>query len=175
MQFMEKNGNGGGVKRLISNRDLRYVYVGRMSISAHTSIVRKVFRLVRHAMAVNRCAEISFQNIGAGFHLSHGNAIILTAKARIGENCSLRNGITIGAEMRGKRKGAPTIGNKVWIGPNATIVGKINVGNDVLIGANSYVNFDVPDHSIVLGNPGRIIRKENATQDYIIYELTEYR
>ena len=165
----------GGVKRRISNRDLRYVYVGRMSISAHTSIVRKVFRLVRHAMAVNRCAEISFQNIGAGFHLSHGNAIILTAKARIGENCSLRNGITIGAEMRGKRKGAPTIGNKVWIGPNATIVGKINVGNDVLIGANSYVNFDVPDHSIVLGNPGRIIRKENATQDYIIYELTEYR
>ena len=136
----------GGVKRLISNRDLRYVYVGRMSISAHTSIVRKVFRLVRHAMAVNRCAEISFQNIGAGFHLSQG-----------------------------KRKGAPTIGNKVWIGPNATIVGKINVGNDVLIGANSYVNFDVPDHSIVLGNPGRIIRKENATQDYIIYELTEYR
>ena len=77
--------------------------------------------------------------------------------------------------MRGKRQGAPTIGNKVWIGPNATIVGKINVGNDVLIGANSYVNFDVPDHSIVLGNPGRIIRKENATQDYIIYELTEYR
>ena len=91
MHFMEKNGNGGGVKRLISNRDLRYVYVGRMSISAHTSIVRKVFRLVRHAMAVNRCAEISFQNIGAGFHLSHGNAIILTAKASIGENCSLRN------------------------------------------------------------------------------------
>ena len=72
-------------------------------------------------------------------------------------------------------KSSSNIGNKVWIGPNATIVGKINVGNDVLIGANSYVNFDVPDHSIVLGNPGRIIRKENATQDYIIYELTEYR
>lgn len=57
----------GGVKRLISNRDLRYVYVGRMSISAHTSIVRKVFRLVRHAMAVNRCAEISFQKLELDF------------------------------------------------------------------------------------------------------------
>lgn len=163
----------GGIKRLISNRDLRYVYVGRMSTSAHTSIVRKVFRIVRHAMAVNRCAEISFQNIGAGFHLSHGNAIVLTAKATIGENCSLRNGITIGIEMRGKRKGAPTIGNKVWIGPNATIVGKIKVGNDVLIGANSYVNFDVPDHSIVIGNPGKIISKENATEDYIVNIVSE--
>lgn len=102
------NGNGGGIKRLVSNRDLRCVYVGQISASAHTSIVRKIFRLVRHVMAVNRCAEISFQNIGAGFHLSHGNAIILTAKARIGEKCSLRNGITIGVEMCGKRKGVPT-------------------------------------------------------------------
>ena len=85
----------------------------------------------------------------------------------------MRNGITIGVELRGKRKGAPTIGNRVWIGPNATIVGKIKVGNDVLIGANSYVNFDVPDHSIVIGNPGKIISKENATEDYIVNIISE--
>ena len=82
-----------------------------------------------------------------------------------------RSGITIGVELRGKRKGAPTIGDRVWIGPNATIVGKISVGNDVLIGANSYVNFDVPDHSIVIGNPGRIICKENATEGYIVHKI----
>ena len=57
--------------------------------------------------------------------------------------------------------------------PNATIVGKINAGNDVLIEANSYVNFDVPDHSIVVEKPGRMIHKENARLDYIIHELTE--
>ena len=61
----------------------------------------------------------------------------------------------------------------MWIGPNATIVGKIKVGNDVLIGANSYVNFDVPDHSIVIGNPGKIISKENATEDYIVNIISE--
>ena len=61
----------------------------------------------------------------------------------------------------------PTIGNNVWIGINATIVGKINIGNDVLIAPNSYINCDVPDHSIVIGNPCKIIRKDDATEFYI--------
>lgn len=75
--------------------------------------------------------------------------------------------MTIGQENRGRRKGAPTIGNKVWLGVNSTIVGNITIGDDVLIAPNSYVNFDVPPHSIVIGNPGKIIHRENATQDYI--------
>ena len=86
-------------KRLISNRDIRYIYAGRMSTSAKNVFVRMFFRFVRHSMAVKRCAEISFQNVGAGFHVSHGTAIIVTAKAKIGENCSLRNGITIICKM----------------------------------------------------------------------------
>lgn len=138
----------GGIKRLVSNRDLRCVYVGQISASAHTSIVRKIFHLVRHVMAVNRCAEISFQNIGAGFHLSHGNAIILTAKARIGEKCSLRNGITIGVEMCGKRKGAPTKRN-VYI----ESLKKVKAGNGVLInhGVHLYIGLN-NDSQITIGN-----------------------
>ena len=65
----------------------------------------------------------------------------------------------VGVENRGKRKGIVKIGNNVWIGINSVIVGKIKVGNDVLIAPNCYINFDVPDHSIVIGNPGKIIRK----------------
>ena len=163
----------GGVKRILSNRDLRYVYVGRVSAHSSNPAVRFIFRIMRHRMAVNRCCEISFQNIGDGFHLSHGNAIIINAQAKIGENCSLRNGITIGVEMRGARKGSPTIGDRVWIGPGAIIVGKVVVGNDVLIGANAYVNFDVPNHSIVIGNPGKVIHKDNATEGYIANIITE--
>ena len=70
-------------------------------------------------------------------------------------------------ENRGKRKGAPEIDDDCWIGTNAVIVGKIRIGSDVLIAPLTYVNFDVPDHSIVLGNPGRIIPKEQATRSYI--------
>lgn len=67
----------------------------------------------------------------------------------------------------GGRQGAPVIGNEVWIGINAAIVGKITIGDDVLIAPNSYVNCDVPSHSIVFGNPCIIKHRENATEGYI--------
>jgi serine O-acetyltransferase len=53
------------------------------------------------------------------------------------------------------------------------VVGNIKIGNNVLIAPNSYVNFDVPDNSIVIGNPGKIIPHENPTKDYILYVLDE--
>ena len=83
------------------------------------------------------------------------------------ENCNISHGVTIGQANRGKLRGCPVIGNKVWIGTGAVIVGKISIGSNVLIAPNSYVNFDVPDNSIVFGNPGRIIPKANATDSYI--------
>ena len=61
--------------------------------------------------------------------------------------------MVIGQTNRGKNKGVPTIGNEVWIGINAAIVGGITIGDDVLIAPNSFVNVDVPSHSVVFGNP----------------------
>lgn len=70
-------------------------------------------------------------------------------------------------EWGGVKIGVPTIGNDVWIDPNAVIVGGINIGDNVLIAANSFVNFDVPSNSIVIGNPGKIIPSVRATEGYI--------
>ena len=67
----------------------------------------------------------------------------------------------------GGRQGTPVIGNEVWIGINAAIVGKVTIGDDVLIAPNSYVNCDVPSHSIVFGNPCIIKHREDATEGYI--------
>ena len=67
----------------------------------------------------------------------------------------------------GGRQGTPVIGNEVWIGINAAIVGKITIGDDVLIAPNSYVNCDVPSHSIVFGNSCIIKHRENATEGYV--------
>lgn len=67
----------------------------------------------------------------------------------------------------GGRQRTPVIGNEVWIGINAAIVGKVTIGDDVLIAPNSYVNCDVPSHSIVFGNPCIIKHRENATEGYI--------
>ena len=63
------------------------------------------------------------------------------------------------------------MGDDVRIGSNAVVVGKIIIGNDVLIAPNAYVNFNVPSHSIVIGNPGKIISSDNATEGYIIYKV----
>ena len=76
-------------------------------------------------------------------------------------------GCVIGQCNTGKYKGTPIIGDNVFIGANSVIVGGITIGEDVLISPNSFVNFDIPNHSIVIGNPGRIHFRENATEGYI--------
>jgi len=105
--------------------------------------------------------------IGEGLYLGHAYCITINSEVVIGKNCNIHKGVTIGQENRGKRKGTPVIGNEVWIGINSTIVGRITIGDDVLIAPNSYVNCDIPSHSIVMGNPCMIKHKENATKDYI--------
>ena len=95
------------------------------------------------------------------------------AELIIGDNCTIYPGVIIGMEFRGKRIGNPIIGNNVWIGPNAVIVGDVTIGDDVLLAPLTYVNFDVPSHSVVLGNPGVIKPKENATEKYIV--RTDYQ
>ena len=105
--------------------------------------------------------------IGEGFYIGHCGRIIINPNTVLGRNINIATGVTIGQENRGKRKGTPIIGDNVWIGTNAVIVGNIKIGNDVIIAPLSYVNFDVPDHSIVIGNPGKIINREQATKDYI--------
>ena len=105
--------------------------------------------------------------VGKGFYIGHPYNITINKDAVLGENVNIHKGVTIGRENRGKRKGAPVIGNQVWFGINSAVVGNIKIGDDVLIAPNSYVNCDVPSHSVVIGNPCKIISKENATQDYI--------
>lgn len=96
-----------------------------------------------------------------------GGGICMHPASRIRANVTIFHGVTIGATRRGKFKGVPVIGNKVWIGSNATIVGKILIGNNVLIALNSYVNRDIPSHSICMGTSMTILARENATENYI--------
>ena len=129
----------------------------------------KLFYMVR-LMSISNRTQIQIPartKIGEGFYIGHLGRVIIHPDAVLGKNVNVGTGVTIGMENRGKRKGAPTIGDNCWIGTNAVIVGNIKIGSDVLIAPLAYVNFDVPDHSIVVGNPGRIIPRENATEGYI--------
>jgi len=115
-----------------------------------------------------RGIEIGYTvSIGKGLYLGHAYNITINKDAVLGDNCNIHKGVTIGRENRGKREGSPTIGSNVWIGIGAIVVGRISIGDDVLIAPNSYINCDVPSHSIVIGNPCIIKPRENATQNYI--------
>ncbi|MFA7616143.1 MAG: serine acetyltransferase [Weeksellaceae bacterium] len=105
--------------------------------------------------------------IGGGLYLGHWGTVVVNPKAKIGKNCNLAHGVTIGQTNRGEKTGVPEIGDDVWIGANAVIVGGIKIGNNVLIAPNTYVNQDVESDSIAVGNPMTVIKNEKATEGYL--------
>lgn len=84
----------------------------------------------------------------------------------VGKNVDCLNGVLLGQIDSGVKAGTPVIGDNVFLGTNSIVVGKIKIGNDVLIAPGAYVNFDVPDHSIMV-EIRKIIPKQNATEGYI--------
>lgn len=105
--------------------------------------------------------------VGRGLYINHFGRVIINSAAVLGNNITIGTGVTVGQTNRGKKKGAPVIADNVWIGTNAVVVGSVNIGTDVMIAPNAFVNFDVPPHSIVVGNPAKIISREGATDGYI--------
>jgi serine O-acetyltransferase len=94
--------------------------------------------------------------VGRRFRIDHFGGIIISGDAVFGDDCVIRNGVTVGLRHTGIR-GAPIIGNRVDIGAGAKILGPIRVGDDVAIGANAVVLKDVPANSIAVGVPARIL------------------
>lgn len=123
-----------------------------------------IYKLGLYSLERLRLLEIPRTcKIGGGVFFAHFHCITINPKAVIGRNCTILKGVTIGMEMRGRRWGCPMIGDNVYIGINSTIVGNVTIGDDVLIAANSFVNCDIPSHSVVFGNPCVIKHKDNAT------------
>lgn len=105
--------------------------------------------------------------IGKGLYINHFGPVVINGRAEIGDNCTLGNVVTIGQMNRGPREGCPKIGSGVFIGAGAVVVGKIVIGDNVLVAPNAYVNFDVPGDSMVIGNPAVVKRHANPTAGYV--------
>ena len=152
----------------------RFHYYFRKAQNATNPLLKLYYRWVFSRLKKKKHIEIyAGTKIGRGLYLGHPYCITLNPEVRLGSNINLHKGVTIGQENRGPRKGTPVIGDCVWIGVNATVVGNIRIGNDVLIAPNSYVNCDVPDHSVVFGNPCVIKPREHATEGYINRTVAE--
>lgn len=115
-----------------------------------------------------RCAEIvANQNVERGFTWGYAYNITINNRVLIGSNCKIHKGGVIGQAYHGPHKGYSTIGDRVWIGINSAIVGNVNIGDDVMIAPNCFVNVDIPSHSVVFGNPCIFKHRAWATEGYV--------
>lgn len=159
------------IKDFIFQHRLRYMVYFRLAQSTRSRLLHifceyKLYRLCRkYGIEIKTSTKI-----GSGFVMIHPYNITISRDAVIGKNVNIMKGATIGY-AHGKRPGVPLVGDCVYIGLNATILGGITIGDDVMIAPNAFVNCDIPSHSVVLGNPCVIIPKENATGEYIYYRV----
>lgn len=100
--------------------------------------------------------------IGSGFYIGHFGGIVVNIRSVIGNNCNISHGVTLGESCRGGNKGYPVLGDNIYIGPGAKIVGAVKIGNNVAIGANCVVTKNIPDNSVVVGVPGKVISQDGS-------------
>jgi serine O-acetyltransferase len=153
---------------MLFEQGLWAVCVYRFSRWTHTMnipIISNLMRLVAYFFfkVIEMTTGISIPGsaqIGRGFYVGHFGGIVLHSNVKIGENCSIGPGVVIGTRALGK-KGVPQIGNNVYIGTGAKILGGITIGDNARIGANAVVVKDVPAGATAVGIPAKILLKSS--------------
>jgi len=103
-------------------------------------------------------------DIGPGLYIPHSGCIVINPHCKIGKNLYLSHDVLLGKAHSGKRKGTPDVGDDVFIGAGARLLGKLTVGNNAAIGANAVVLNDVPANSFVAGAPAKVVSATSARQ-----------
>lgn len=162
---------------VIGGESYKYNFWLRTSRYAETVPLLKytlypIARVMLHHLTYRMGIIISpWTQIGSGFYIGHFGGIVVHRNSVIGKNCNISQGVTLAQANRGKNKGYPVLGDNVYIGPGAKIVGAVKIGTNVAVGANCVVTRDIPDNSVVVGIPGRVI-SQNGTTDYV--DRTDY-
>ena len=156
------------VKRMLRPPELQYLALFRKAEACKFKPLKLYYTVKLKKLSYKTQIQIPVRTkIGEGFYIGHTGRVIVNPDAVLGKNMNISTGVIIGAENRGARCGAPVFQGDCWIGANAVVVGNVTIGEDVLIAPLAFVNFDVPAHSVVIGNPAKIFKKENATESYI--------
>ena len=95
--------------------------------------------------------------IGKNLFIDHGSGTVIGETAKIGNNCTIYHGVTLGGTGKNSKMRHPQVGNNVMIGCGAKILGPIIIGNNVKIGANAVILNNVPDGKTVVGVPGKTL------------------
>jgi len=138
---------------------------GRWRYTIKNPVLRKplslVYKFLYKIVQVTAGIELPCEvEVGKNFRIDHFGGIIISGFARFGDNCVIRNEVTVGLRHV-ENPVAPRIGNNVDIGAGAKVLGGITIGDNVAIGANAVVITDVPSDSIAVGNPARILPRKS--------------
>ncbi len=117
------------------------------------------------SFTVNKFCEVFMEmcidpqaSIGGGLYIGHIGGVHINPQAVLGKNCDIAHRVTIGTSAMG-RQGAPILGDDVYIGTGATLVGKIRIGSGAKIASNTLVMSNIPDGATVMGVPGRVVMR----------------
>ena len=135
-------------------------------------LLRPFYMVGKRLVEIYAGASLSPQaRIGRGLYIDHFGSIFIAASI-IGENFTLSHEVTIGVAGRSDKRGLPQLGDRVFIGAGAKIIGPITIGNDVAIGANAVVMTDLPDCAVAVGIPAKIISYKGSF-DFVLYKNME--
>jgi serine O-acetyltransferase len=163
-----------GVWAVVGYRFARWTHTSRMP-----SPLRKVLNILATLLSllVDVLTNIELPataQIGPGLFIAHTGYIVLASGVRMGRHCTLAHGVTIGHAGGGERgaEELPVIGDRVYVGPGAAIIGGVSVGDDALIGVGAIVTRSVPPRGVAAGNPARVISFKGSFE-VIFYEGME--
>lgn len=152
---------------LVARRTFRPIVTARLLHWAKGGLLRRPLMLLLLPIHVifrwSAAMDLPHQaQLGRGFRIDHGWGLVINSNAKIGQNVTLFHGVTLGQSDHVNRAGErsttfPVIEDEVWIGPNAVIAG-VKVGRGSRIAGGAFVSFDVPAHSLVIGNPATVVR-----------------
>lgn len=121
-------------------------------------LISKVYVITSFIILITSGVELHRETtIGSDFHIMHGRNILIHPESVIGDRCGIMHDVTIGTNMK---PGVPVIGNDVFIGAGAKVLGDITVGDNSVISANSLVTVNVPANTVAIGVPAKIIKSD---------------
>ncbi len=150
-----------GVEVIFAYPGFHAIFLHRINHMLWNAGIPLMPRLLSHIARFFTGIEIHpAAKIGAGFFIDHGMGVVIGETSEIGEDVLLYQGVTLGGTGKEKGKRHPTLGSSVIVGAGAKILGGITIGSHSKIGANAVVLDSVPDYAIVVGVPGKIIKKK---------------
>jgi serine O-acetyltransferase len=108
--------------------------------------------------------------IGRRLFIDHGMGVVIGETSEIGDDCLIYKGVVLGGTTLEKKKRHPTLGNRVIIGSNSTVLGAIPIGDGARIGSGSVVVKAVPPGATVVGVPGRIVESLTPEKEELDFE-----